>query len=61
MPDSERHDRSTATPQSYRDYASSIHQRAEQACFAESRQTLEDVARCYEVLANHVEGRRKTR
>jgi len=61
MPDSARHDRNTAAPQSYRDYASSIHQRAERARFAESRQILEDVARCYEALANHVEGRRKTR
>jgi hypothetical protein len=58
MRDNEEHNRDTVSIANYREYASAIHQSAERARFLETRKTLKDVARCYEVLAKHVERRR---
>lgn len=57
MPDKKRPETRTP-PAKYRDYASTLHEEAGRAHSPETRQTLEDVARCYEILADHVERRR---
>lgn len=43
----------------YRAYASNLHERAEQARFQESKETLDRLARWYEVLARYVDRRRR--
>ncbi len=58
MPERER-PRPDLPDSDYRDRASTLHNKADQARFPEARRTLEEVARCYEILADHVERRRK--
>lgn len=60
MPDRKRPETDPLRPD-YRDRASTLHHKADAARFPEAKQTFEEVARYYEILANHVERRRKPR
>ena len=60
MRDKKRPDTAPLRPD-YRDQASSLHHKADEARFPEAKQTFEEVARYYEILADHVERRRKPR
>lgn len=57
MPERRRPD--NETPAGYRDRASALHDQADQARSPETKRNLDEVARCYEILAEHVERRRK--
>ncbi len=60
MRDKKRPDTEPFRPD-YRDRASTLHDEAERVHSPEAKQTLESVARCYEILAEHVERRRSKR